>query len=156
MRACKHGLSRTPEYAAWVAMRHRCLSPLSQSYLRYGGRGITVCPEWLDVRVFVRDMGPRPSPAHSLERVDNDGPYGPGNCVWELRKRQNDNRSVSRRLTYEGETKTLSEWAEQAGIKYTTLLRRLDDWGWTAEKALHTSVTENRARRGRNERGQYA
>ena len=137
-------------------MRHRCLSPMNSAYPRYGGRGVLVDPSWDDVRVFVRDMGTRPSPSHSLERVDNDGPYSKENCVWATRKEQNDNRSISKKVTLNGVTKSVSDWAEDTGIKYTTLLRRLFDWGWPPEKALSLSAAESRARRDRNQKGQYA
>lgn len=151
-----HGLSRTPEYAAWASMRHRCQVPSAAAYPRYGGRGIGVCEAWSSVAQFVKDMGPRPSPLHTLEREDNDGDYSPGNCRWATVAEQNKNRSVSRFVEHQGVTRTVQEWSTLTGIKYTTILRRIDNWGWGVEKALTQTPTITKAQRARNERGQYA
>lgn len=88
-----HGLGRTPEYKAWRALRYRCNSPLCASYPGYGGRGISVCDRWQrSFRDFLADMGPRPSPDHSIDRINNDGNYEPGNCRWSTMKEQCANR----------------------------------------------------------------
>lgn len=93
-----HGLSRTApvEYRTWMAMRARCSNPRTQNYPWYGGRGITVCPEWDDFAVFYRDMGPKPSPRHTIDRVDNDQGYSAENCRWIpwSQQRRNQRRSV--------------------------------------------------------------
>lgn len=80
-----HGLTNTPEYAAWRAMKHRCNNPNNQFYNRYGGRGITVCKQWNakdGFLKFLEDMGSRPSSAHTLDREENDKGYSPDNCRW--------------------------------------------------------------------------
>jgi hypothetical protein len=92
----RHGESAalmTPEYRAWRSMRQRCGSPTHDAYANYGGRGIFVCDRWeASFEAFLADMGRRPSPSHSLDREDNDGPYSPGNCRWATQSQQNGNR----------------------------------------------------------------
>lgn len=152
----RHGLSRTQAYKAWIAMIHRCTNPEYPSYPNYGGRGITVCQEWIeDVRRFVADLGHPPGPEYSLERLDNNGPYAPHNCVWATATEQTRNRRTTRLLTHEGVTKTVQEWAKCSGLKYTTLLRRIDDWGWTVDRALQTTVSKSRSSRSRDTKGRY-
>lgn len=84
-------------YQTWVNMRRRCLSPSNHAFPRYGGRGISIAPEWDDFDRFVADVGPRPSLGHSLDRVDNDGNYEPGNVRWATAAEQANNRRTSRR-----------------------------------------------------------
>lgn len=88
-----HGLTKTPEYRAWHSMKQRCLNPNCSRWDKYGGRGIAICQIWLDsFEAFLADMGPRPSQDHSIDRVDNDGDYEPGNCRWATRSEQQRNK----------------------------------------------------------------
>ncbi len=119
----------TPEYQAWINMVRRCLRPQSRYFGLYGGRGISVCSEWMRFERFSEDMGPRPSPEHSLDRINNDGNYEPGNCRWATRTQQGRNKRTNLLLTHEGETLTVTAWAERTGINRSTL-------AWRAKRGL--------------------
>lgn len=132
-----HNMSRTPEYKTRVRAISRCLDKNNPSYHLYGGRGITVCEAWLDsFEAFYRDMGPRPSSQHSIERIDNNGNYEPSNCKWATPLEQGRNRRNNRLITHDGETLCLTEWAIRVGITKSQLVKRIVRWGVT--KALTT------------------
>lgn len=136
----KHGLSRTPEYRAWQLARLRCTDPKHAAYPRYGGRGITMAAVWLaDPSAFVAHVGPRPSPEHEIDRIDNDRGYEPGNLRWVTRRVNDRNRSSNRHLTHQGETLTVAEWCERLGLPRDTVGKRLAS-GWSDEEALSTPV----------------
>lgn len=135
-----HGMHGTPEYHAWGNMIARCGKPHHPDFKNYGGRGIVVCPAWGNFKAFFKDMGSRPSDRHSLDRADNDGNYEPGNVRWALRSVQNNNSRQCRRLTYQGRTQNLTQWATEVGINIRTLKSRLDDWHWPLERALTERV----------------
>lgn len=129
----RHGM---PEHNSWRAMVDRCRNPRNTSYANYGGRGITVCERWLRFDNFLADMGPRPSPSHSIDRINNDGNYEPGNVRWATRSQQILNSRQARLITAFGRTRHLSEWSAETGIKITTIVSRIDRNGYTAEEAL--------------------
>ena len=115
-----------PLYACYWNMIRRCNEEQHYNYKNYGGRGIKVCERWMsDFWNFVEDMGEKPSKAHSLDRIDNDGDYSPDNCKWSTRKEQNNNRRNLINITYNGKTQSLSEWSRETGIKIVTLRARL-------------------------------
>lgn len=134
---CKGG--RVPaELKAWYEMKARCYTPSNKKYSHYGARGIAVCAKWLDsFESFLADVGPRPSPQHSLDRIDVNGNYEPGNVRWATQKVQQRNRTNSRVVSYAGRTMPLIEAAEIAGLRYGLVKRRLEI-GWTISKALST------------------
>jgi hypothetical protein len=135
-----HGQSHCPEYRVWKNMNARCHNPKNTNYPKYGGRGITVCPEWRrDFVTFLRDMGPKPGPQFSIEREDNASGYSKENCCWATAVTQARNRRSNTHLTHEGKTMTLIEWSKERGIKPSTLCQRLAK-GWTTEKTLLTPL----------------
>ncbi len=126
---------RTREYRAWDAMIQRCTNPSNKTFPRYGGRGVAVCQRWLtDSAHFLADMGRCPE-GHQIERIDNDGNYEPSNCRWATRLEQARNKSANVRLTHNGETLCLQEWANRVGIRRETIRHRLKK-GWPIEQAL--------------------
>lgn len=138
-------MQKPPEYNVWSAMIARCSNPKCNQFHNYGGRGIHVDPSWQGkggFANFIRDLGPRPTNKHSIERKDNDGPYCPGNCVWATRGEQSRNTRRTRHLTFQGRTMPLTDWASELGMKPVTLLQRLNRSGWTVERALSTPVVK--------------
>lgn len=132
----KHGQSGTAYYATWRHMVGRCTQPNRPEYKHYGGRGIKVCDGWLSFENFYADMGPRPFPNAEIERKDNNGNYEPGNCVWATRRQQMRNTRRVRRLTLNGITLSLPDWADKLGMTRHTLRTRLNKLGWSVERAL--------------------
>lgn len=127
----------TAEYNAWSSMRKRCMNPSAKNYPRYGGRGITICERWAtDFAAFLEDMGPRPSADHSLDRIDNDGPYSPENRRWADRYEQARNRGNNRRVTFRGREMTVIEAAELSGTSINLVRSRIKR-GWSIERACH-------------------
>jgi hypothetical protein len=135
-RGYKHGKTGSPEHKAWRHMRYRCHDPKHAAYHYYGERGISVCARWRhSFSNFYEDMGPRPSPKHSLDRIDNDGDYAPENCRWATSQAQGRNRRSAKPITFRGKTLPRREWSRITGIPMTTLSRRLRR-GWSVHDAL--------------------
>ncbi len=127
-RRTKHGMYRTRVYRIWAGMKQRCENPNNTAYHRYGGRGIKVCDRWQDFDNFLSDMGD-PYDWQSLDRLDNDGDYEPGNCRWATTQEQQNNLRSNRLFTHDGKTQTLAQWARDLGIAYHVLKYRLNN-GW--------------------------
>lgn len=124
----KHGMKGSPEHMTWVAMRTRCRNPHHPAYHRYGGRGIRVCERWLEFSAFYEDMGLRPEGC-TLDRIDVNGNYEPGNCRWSTSQEQQNNASFNRHVDVDGETLTIAQLARKLGIHYATLYSRLKRTG---------------------------
>ena len=123
-RNTTHGLSRTREYYTWASMHRRCGDPNHRAYKHYGGRGVTVCPEWSDFLIFLSDMGERPSET-TLDRVDNNRGYSKENCRWATWAEQVSNTRQTLVYTVKGETRTHAEWARELSISSSALSSRL-------------------------------
>ena len=159
----KHGHTigrvQSKEYRSYHAMLARCFNPKNKEYARYGGAGISVTQDWIGPNgfpAFLRDMGPVPSPSHSLDRLNGTEAYGPGNCRWATPKEQVRNRRITK--MYEGVP--LAEWASRFGLHYETLMSRwrVGDRGerlfraatsvgyrsWRRPEEMETGTTERR------------
>lgn len=120
----RHGMTDSPEHKAWRQIHTRCNNPKTPNFKDYGGRGIVVCSAWAVFETFLRDMGRRPSPAHSIERKNNNGPYSKDNCCWEIRTKQNQNTRAARWWTINGITYCSSADAARAhGVDQATIVR---------------------------------
>lgn len=111
-------------YKAWSEMRRRCEDASRPSWPNYGGRGIVVCERWQDADAFYADMGEAP-PGASLDRIDSNGNYEPGNCRWADDYAQANNKRSNIMLTFDGRTMTVGQWARERGIRYGLLRRRV-------------------------------
>lgn len=135
----KHGLSGTPEYSAWRGIIRRCTNPRFKHYRHYGGRGIKICDRWKDsFDYFLLDMGPRPSPRHSIDRINNDGHYEPSNCRWATRREQCRNTRRNHWIEFNGQKRTISGWAEHLNISPKIVHNRIAI-GWTIERLIKSS-----------------
>lgn len=135
-----HGKSNTAENLAWKNIKQRCLNPKNKHYKNYGGRGITICDRWRDsFENFLEDMGERPSPKHSIDRIDNNQGYYKENCKWSTKSEQNSNKRNSNNAIYKDKRTTLVSLAKEYNIKKSTLNNRLH-LGWSLEKAIETPV----------------
>lgn len=137
-----HGMTGTPTHACWSGMRRRCLNPNNASYPIYGGRGIRICKRWDDFRLFLEDMGEKPE-GRSIDRINNDGDYEPGNCRWATQSEQQRNKSNKRLLTLNNVTLHVVEWCEMLGLQRNVVQVRLYH-GWSTERALLQPVRQRR------------
>ena len=129
---------RHPLYLTWRGMRGRCENPAAINFLRYGGRGITVCERWKKFENFLSDMGARPE-GMTLDRIDNNGNYEPGNCRWATRKEQCANRrgKGSRHIVeFNGKYQSIKQWAIELGMSPRSLYRRIVSRQWPVAEAF--------------------
>jgi len=130
-----HGASEERLYFVWTEMKQRCENPKNDSFVNYGARGISVHPTWSESYEAFRDyMGPRP-PGMTVERIDNNGNYQPGNVRWATRAEQNSNRRNVRLIEFAGETLSVKAWSRRLGLSPEAVRVRLRR-GWPIERAL--------------------
>ncbi len=136
-----HGQTGTSEYNIWTKMRARCNNPTNNQFHNYGGKGITVCERWLNSFAhFFADMGPKPTPTHSIDRIDNKLGYFKDNCRWATPKQQAGNTSQNVWLELNGERMIVADWAIRLGVNSFLIYTRLRR-GWTVDRTLTTPFT---------------
>jgi hypothetical protein len=136
-RLTTHGLTKSPEYKIWRAIKDRCLNPKDKRYQDYGGRGIAVCDEWRDdFAAFLRDVGPRPSKDLSIDRLDNERGYEKGNVRWSTREQQAHNTRVSRTVEYQGQKYNLTALARLLGLNHGTFHYFIIKHGLSVEETI--------------------
>lgn len=136
-RARTHGLTGDPVFNIWKGIKKRCYNKSCDAFRYYGARGIRIADEWLtDFPAFLAHVGPRPSLEHSIERIDNDRNYEPGNVRWATRIEQGRNKRNNVRLVFNGEVKTITEWARLGRIRCATLRSRIFKLRWTVRDTL--------------------
>ena len=142
----KHGEAKSgskqpsPEYTAWDRMIQRCENPKHHAYHNYGGRGISICKKWRhNFPAFLKDVGRKPSPDHSLDRIKNNQGYKPSNVRWATRKEQRRNSRQNRFLRFRGERLCVVEWTERLGMTRLVILNRLR-LGWSVKRTLSEPV----------------
>ena len=136
----RHGNARkglqTAEYRSWASLIGRCTNGRNHVFASYGGRGITVCDRWRDdFEVFLSDMGPKPGPEYSIDRIDNNRGYEPGNCRWATAKEQARNRRNRRVVEFQGVGRSILEWTRILGLSLSCLRHRFDR-GWSTDQAF--------------------
>lgn len=135
-RATTHGMSYSCEYAAWRSILDRTRNPKNSAFRHYGGRGIGVCERWLVFENFLADMGRRPSPAHSIDRIDNEQGYDAANCRWTTWDVQARNRRGTHIIEYNGERLPLLDAAKKYGVVSRSAVFLRLKRGWTVSDAL--------------------
>ena len=133
----RHGMTNSPEYSVWTAMKKRCLNKNHPDYYRYGGRGIKICKDWiLSFEKFYADMGNRPN-GYTLDRIDNDKGYEPNNCRWATLEVQSNNKRNNKKFEIDGQSKTVDQWARQLGLNRDSIWNRIK-----RGKTIHQSIEE--------------
>jgi hypothetical protein len=138
-----HGKTHTRLYGVWRGMVGRCCRATDQAYQKYGGRGITLYPQWRDsfedFEFYVAQLPHFDEAGYTLDRIKNNGNYEPGNVRWATQSEQSRNRETNHLVTHNGRTQCITAWASEFGMRKNTLQRRLSV-GWSVEDALTTPV----------------
>ena len=134
-----HGMTKTPEYNSWQGMKNRCFNSNDKRYSDWGGRGISVCDRWLNFENFFADMGLKPSPDHSIDRIDNNGDYSAENCKWSTRVEQANNKSNNRFITIGCVTLNIMQWSKEMSFGNHVIRDRLK-LGWSEYDAVMTPL----------------
>lgn len=138
----KHGLTESVHYDRWKKMLDRCENPASPSFPNYGGRGIKVCERWHDIANFISDLPDGFEPGMEIDRIDNNGDYCPGNIRWSTKQSNSCNRRSTRLITHNGVTRTAKEWSLLLGGAHGLVAERIDEFGWSEERAVTTPVAD--------------
>ena len=144
----KHGMAETSTWRSWSMMRRRCAGYTPVHKARYTDRGITFSERWLSFENFLADMGKRPE-GTTLDRIDPNGPYSPENCRWATHHEQMRNTSRSVKLTLNGRTMVLTQWARELGLNRQTLQKRIKS-GWPIDQVLSSHQYHERKGRKTN------
>lgn len=139
-KATTHGMYKSTEHSSWRSMKNRCCNKNHMHYKNYGARGIKICNRWKNsFQNFYDDMGAKPSPKHSIDRIDNNGDYEPENCKWSTEIEQARNRRGTKMYTYKNETKYAREWMDIYEISNNVFYRRVNQ-GWSFDKIIETPI----------------
>ncbi len=133
-----HGMYGTPVYSKWMAMKRRCYNKNERTYPNYGGRGITVCGDWLEFAGFYKDMGPSYKSGLSLDRINNDEGYSKDNCRWITMAEQAKNKRNVKLYKYKGRIVSLGQLEKELGFGHSFLMHRVVNMGWSIDKAIST------------------
>lgn len=157
MRPKTHGMTKSPEYLAWQGLRRRCYDRNGPAYSRYGGRGIGYDKSWDSFAVFYKDMGPRPSAKHSIDRIDNNGDYCKANCRWATDQEQMNNCSHNLKINYFGKSITIAQFKKEFAphLTYALIKQRIFELKWSVEKTLETPVDDWHRKRQRDSKGKF-
>lgn len=137
-----HGLTESPHYSRWKGMMRRCYDEKNAAYKNYGGRGIKVHELWHDVAQFSASLPSGYFQGAHIDRINNDGDYEPGNIRWSTPKQNSVNKRNTKLLTFNGKTQSQHEWAEELGVTDKIIYDRINNSGWTVERALSTPVMD--------------
>ncbi len=143
----KHGMANTKEWNTWVKVISRCTNPKCKNFKDYGGRGIKVCDEWLNsFEAFFEHIGYCPNPQMSIDRIDNEGHYEPGNVRWATKKQQNRNTRKTTKVILNGIAEPLADLCERLNVDHELVRHRFLKYGWTLGESLFTPPKRYRPR----------